>query len=502
MLTGAIEFRNVTFQYDRAAEPLFERLTCRLPAGWTGLVGANGAGKTTFLRLAVGRLRPRVGQVDGPDGAFYGEQRTDKAPPGFLAFLESPGADACRLRGALRIDPSWRNRWETLSHGERKRAQVGVMLWRRPPVLALDEPTNHLDREARRLLTKALRSFRGVGLLVSHDRELLDSLCERCLFLDPPDAVLRPGGYTDGTREAAREQGSLARLREDARKQRKRLEREARRRRSEAARAKRKDSKRRLDPKDRDGRAKIDMARLTGKDAAATRRLKRMEDRAARARAAEESVRVRKEYGTGITLPGEVAHRDFLFRLDAGTLALGRRRLDHPALAMAPRDRIALAGPNGAGKSTLAARILDVLDLPERRLVYIPQEFDLGASAALLDEARHLPREELGRMMIVTSRLGSRPERLLASDTPSPGEVRKLLLAVGIAREPWLVILDEPTNHMDLPSVVCLEQALACFPGGLLLVSHDERFLCSLTDIRWEIERAEGDPNLFRLRES
>ena len=70
--------------------------------------------------------------------------------------------------------------------------------------------------------------------------------------------------------------------------------------------------------------------------------------------------------------------------------------------------------------------------------------------------------------------------------------MRKLLLAVGAAREPWLVILDEPTNHMDLPSVECLEEALAGYPGALLLVSHDLRFLRPLTTLRWEIAPAAG----------
>jgi ATPase subunit of ABC transporter with duplicated ATPase domains len=89
--------------------------------------------------------------------------------------------------------------------------------------------------------------------------------------------------------------------------------------------------------------------------------------------------------------------------------------------------------------------------------------------------------------MTVVSRLGSRPAGLLDSSEPSPGELRKLLLGIGIARHPYLIIMDEPTNHLDLPSIECLEEALAECPCGLLLVSHDRQFLQGLTRIRWNI---------------
>ena len=94
--------------------------------------------------------------------------------------------------------------------------------------------------------------------------------------------------------------------------------------------------------------------------------------------------------------------------------------------------------------------------------------------------------------MTLISRLGSRPGRLLASTTPSPGEIRKILLARGVERGPHLIVMDEPTNHLDLPSIECLENALAEAPCALLLVSHDERFLARLTTVRWTLVQ-DGD---------
>ena len=100
---------------------------------------------------------------------------------------------------------------------------------------------------------------------------------------------------------------------------------------------------------------------------------------------------------------------------------------------------------------------------------------------------RRLPGADLGRLMTVVSRLGSSPDRVIESLEPSPGETRKLLLALGITRTPHLIVMDEPTNHMDLPSIRCLEESLKNCPCSLLLVSHDRAFLKALTTKTWSI---------------
>lgn len=110
--------------------------------------------------------------------------------------------EAWEIRGRLGFDEAWPGRWDSLSHGERKHTQIAVALWRRPSALAIDEPTNHLDWEAKSMLVEALRRYDGVGLLVSHDRELLDGLCRQCAFVEPPDVTARPGGYSKGVEQA------------------------------------------------------------------------------------------------------------------------------------------------------------------------------------------------------------------------------------------------------------------------------------------------------------
>ena len=482
-------FHGVSFSYESGTQLLLAGVELHLPVGWTGVVGANGAGKTTLLELATGRLRPLAGTVQ-TGRAVYCPQRTDDPPEGMAGLLGDLEGGTLELRGRLGIDDDWLERWSTLSHGERKRAQIGVALWREPDVLAVDEPTNHLDTAARGMLFAALRQYRGVGLLVSHDRELLDRLCRQCAFVEPPEVCLRPGGYSQGTEQDALEQETAQREREQAKREVKRLEREAVQRRAEAERSNARRSKRNLG-KDNDARFKRNLARMSGKDGQAGRLLRQMDGRVEQARERQEGIRVKKRRDLGIWVAGERSKRDVLLRREAGQLPLGAgRHLHHPDLAMQPGDRVALTGPNGGGKSTLLRQLMESLTLPEERVTYVPQEIDAAASRQVMERAQALPPAERGKLMTVVSCLGSDPGRLLESELPSPGEVRKLLLAFGVARVPHFIVMDEPTNHLDLPSIECLEQALAGCPCGLLLVSHDERFLQQLTHRRWRLEPA------------
>lgn len=176
-----------------------------------------------------------------------------------------------------------------------------------------------------------------------------------------------------------------------------------------------------------------------------------------------------------------------------------RRRLEYPDLAIQPTDRIALTGANGSGKSTLVRQLLAALEVPPEQLTYVPQEIDADESRRKLDRARQLAKDELGHLMTIVSRLGSRPDRLLASAEPSPGETRKLLLALGMVHAPHIIIMDEPINHMDLPSIEALEAALADCPCSLLLVSHDQHFLDKLTRTTWHISLDDDAADTFAL---
>ncbi len=488
MTHDAVLFHDVAFAYESMSAVLLEHIDLHLPNGWTGFVGANGAGKTTLLKLAVGQYAAKSGRVEHPERVVYCAQRTDDPPLALRALLVADDGGAWELKGRLGLEWDWLERWQTLSHGERKRAQIASALWQEPQVLAIDEPTNHIDTEVRQMLVGALKAYRGIGLLVSHDRELLDELCRQCVFVDPPAAVLRPGGYSQGNEQGQRQDEETRRLAELARKEHERLRREAIRRRDEAARADKRVSKRGLG-KDNAERFKRNLARVTGKDAVSGKLLRQLDGRLEQSEERVAQIQIKKQYELGIWMPEGRSKRDVLLRAEAGALDLGHgRQLRFPPLVLRPDARVAIRGANGGGKSTLLRHLLPQFNVPVERLVYMPQEIEAAESAQILDAARALPREELGRLMTVVSRLGSRPTRLLQSAEPSPGEIRKVLLAAGIARTPHLIVLDEPTNHLDLPSIECLEQALADCPCALVLISHDLAFLQELTNECWQIE--------------
>jgi ATPase subunit of ABC transporter with duplicated ATPase domains len=503
MASAQLTLQSVEFAHPGMTVPLFTDLTVQFPSGWTGIVGANGAGKTTLLKLATGDLTPQSGTVHRHGTALYVAQRTDEPPESLEDFIWAP--DAAVLKARLRVGDDWPDRWPSLSHGERKRAQIAVALWREPAVLALDEPSNHVDAEARELLWRALEEFSGIGLLVSHDRRLLDALCAQCLVLDPPDAVLRPGGITEAMQQQEIEEHSARTASDTLRRTATRLEAEAQRRRviaDQKAAASRGSRQKKIPANDHDGRAMRNLAKMTGKDAYAGRLVAQINQRASKVAAQRADIAVKKRYETGIWVEGaSFMPRDFLLRLPAGRLPLGGGRTLHfPDLEIGGTSRIALKGANGLGKSTLVRHVLDRLQLSPDKLVSVPQEISADESRRLLDAVKRLPNDERGRVMTTISRLGSRPSRLLESALPSPGEVRKLLLAIGIVRGPHLIVMDEPTNHMDLPGIRCLEEALADCPCAMLLVSHDEVFLEKITDTEWRLQQDDAGDSRLSIR--
>ncbi|RPH90151.1 MAG: ABC transporter ATP-binding protein [Calditrichaeota bacterium] len=168
-MNNFLSIQNLTFAYPLTTEPLFESVSFQLGPGWTGIVGANGSGKTTLLKLLCGILQPDSGSMTPSLISYYCEQRTETPPQQTSEFITSYDKSGYNIKEQLQIEDNWFDRWESLSHGERKRCQIGTALFLAPDLLALDEPTNHLDSRSRRILVNALGQYRGIGRLVSHD---------------------------------------------------------------------------------------------------------------------------------------------------------------------------------------------------------------------------------------------------------------------------------------------------------------------------------------------
>ena len=194
----AIRFRDVQLGYE-GREPVLDRVDLHFAPGWTGVVGPNGAGKTTLVRAAIGELAPSSGSI-AIDPAMavthLCEQRVDEPSASIVSLSGATDRTGMRWMRRLGLDPFQVDRWQTLSAGERKRWQLAAALAAEPDVLALDEPTNHLDGDARAVVLDALRRFRGIGLVVSHDRELLDELTTQTVRVDARTAELHDASYS------------------------------------------------------------------------------------------------------------------------------------------------------------------------------------------------------------------------------------------------------------------------------------------------------------------
>ncbi len=489
----AVHLDHLSFRFSSAVEVL-DDVTVHLGRGWTGVVGPNGSGKTTLLHLVAGRLVPTSGAVVlDPTTAVcvVCDQEVETLPPAVAAFGVSWDGPDVRLRGKLRLDPAALDRWATLSPGERKRWQIGAALARRPDVLLLDEPTNHLDREGRSVLVEALNRFDGAGLVVSHDRGLLDALTVRTLRLARGGADLWGGGYT-AAREAwtAVEREHLVQYRSLRREQKKLQRRMAdQRRATEAKRAEFARRQRTSDFKDIDARSAAATGVYRSGESAAARRLAvtaRAQDRIAERAADFEMTR---ELGGALFVDFEPAPKADVLSYRGTVVAGDEELLAHVDAAIGRTDRIWLRGRNGSGKSTLLTTMLAASGLPAARVLYLPQELTGADLVELLGEVRALPPDERGDVLAIVAALGVDPEALLASERPSPGEGRKLAMALGLGRRAWLLLLDEPTNHLDLPSIERLEAALLAYPGALLVITHDETFAVRLGLTEWRIEQ-------------
>ena len=453
--------------------PLLDAASCTLQAGErNGLIGRNGTGKSTLLKLVAGEVQPDSGLVQRRDGLRIAMVEQEPSLPPAASLLES-----LRLRAGLEVQEDEQHHWRQearlvefltrlgvptsldptrASGGELKRAALALALALEPELLLLDEPTNHLDIAAIEQLEDLL--LRGPALLfVTHDRWFLDRVANRILELDRGLLRAYPGNFT------AYELQKNAELAAEAVARRKfdrfwaqeevwiRKGVEARRTRNEG-RVRRLESLRggRAERRERLGglRLAIDSGERSGK-------------------------LVAELEGVSVGYGGEPLVRGLDLRLMRG-------------------DRLGLVGANGAGKSTLLKLILGEL-APDAGRVKLGTQLRVayfGQLRTQLDPDNTVAGtispgsdwvEVNGNRQHITGYMADflfPPQR---AGTPvralSGGERNRLLLARLFAQPANLLVMDEPTNDLDMESLDLLEGALQGFSGTLLLVSHDRAFL-------------------------
>ncbi len=502
-------------------EAVFTGLTTTFGEGRSGLIGVNGVGKSTLLKLVAGVLRPTSGTVTVHGELGYVPQ--DVALAAHVTVEEALGI--AEVRAALRaveggdaraelfatIGDDWNvderaratldmlgltqigldRRLGQLSGGESVLLCLAAQFLRRPAVLLLDEPTNNLDLAARRKLHEAVRAWRGTLIVVTHDRELLE-LVDQIGDLRDGELTWYGGNLSDYEAAVEAQQKAAERLVRAA-------EQDVRRQKRELA-----DARVKLDRRLRYGQKMWDNKREPKVVMGARKRqaqvaagkhrnmhIDKLEEARDRLLQTEEALREDREIR--IDLPDTV--------VPAGKTVLVldglRTRCQKPTdLEVRGPERVALVGRNGAGKSTLLATIIGALapvagsvsvNVPMR---FLPQRLDVLDPAATVAEnvGRFAPNATDNDVRAQLARFLFRKHK---ADQPvstlSGGECFRATLAALLLAEPTpqLLLLDEPTNNLDMASVRELSGTLAAFRGALLVAGHDVRFLREVGITRW-----------------
>ena len=489
---NSLKIRNLFYKYPSAAEPIFNALNLDFEEGWSAVSGVNGSGKSTLLKLISKELKTDKGTIVGNSLVVYCAQSTEFPPLELEEFMMTYTKEAYKLRDLLQVKDEWLGTWEVLSHGERKRLQLAVALSSESDVLMVDEPTNHLDRRSQTIVVEALRSYRGIGILVSHDRMLLDALSQHTVMIKAGEVLKYKSKFSLAQQAYGKTLSHKKKVISEQEHELKKIDRVIQVQREKVSLAKKRFSKKNVGKHNSSLKEKINGAILTGKDKNDGQMLQRT---VTKQRHLSENINtLAKEYATGISFEGKIAKHNFPIAVEKNCITLFEsKQLCFPRLSVNVGEKVGISGENGVGKSTFIRYFIKSIDF-QHDYLYIPQEITDKQAQKLFDDISNLNSDEKGELFTLVQRLGSDAKALLNSAIPSPGEVRKLLIAQGLLKHPSLIILDEPTNHMDLDSIQSLETSLKEYEGALLFITHDETFLENLSTKEWLFEKSQNQP--------
>ncbi|MDB5525577.1 MAG: yheS [Rhizobium sp.] len=504
-----------------AGRLLLDDASVALPAGAkVGLVGRNGAGKSTLFRIITGDLVPESGEVSIAKQARIGQVAqeapstdeslieivlaADKERASLLAEAEtatdphriaeiqirladidaySAESRAASILAGLGFDEDAQHRAaKSFSGGWRMRVALAAVLFAEPDLLLLDEPTNYLDLEGTLWLEDYVRRYPHTVIIISHDRDLLNSAVNSIVHLDQKKLTFYRGSYDQFERQKAdaEELQTKAKAKSDA--ARKHLQTFIDRFKAKASKAKQAQSR--------------------------VKALERMGTVSA----------VVHDHVQGFKFPDpkrEAASPIIAIEGGAVGYAPGKPILKGLNLRIDTDDRIALLGSNGNGKSTFAKFVSGRLKSESGNLTIAPnlkvgffaqhQLDDLMPEESAVAHVRKLmPGEPEAKVRARTAQMGLATQKM---DTPakdlSGGEKARLLMGLAAFDAPNLLILDEPTNHLDMDSRRALIEALNDYSGAVILISHDRYLIEATVDRLWIVNNGtvsvfEGDMDEYR----
>ncbi len=512
------------------------------PGDVIGLVGVNGAGKSSLLRLLAGLDRPEEGELRlSPPTATVGhlpqepERRDGETVAAFLArrtgvadaqrvmdeatealVAGAPGADdaysdalerwlalggadleerAEQVAAELGLTVGLDRPMTALSGGQAARAGLASLLLSRYDVFLLDEPTNDLDLDGLERLERFVAGLRAGTVVISHDREFLMRTVTKVLELDlaQQQINLYGGGYAAYLEERETARRHAREDYEEYADKKASLEARGHMQRSWMDKGV-KNARRKATDGDKLGRNARSEA--SEKQAAKARQTQRMIERLD---VVEEP---RKEWELRMEIASAPRSGSVVATLREARVVRGDFTFGPASLQIDWADRVAITGANGAGKSTLLAALLERLPLDSGYAVLgsgvVVGEVDqarklfLGAQSLLDAFCAAVPDTEPAEVRTLLAKFGLRADHVMRPATSlSPGERTRAALALLQGRGVNLLVLDEPTNHLDLPAIEQLEAALATYTGTLLLVTHDRRMLEAVRTTR-RVEVADG----------
>ena len=452
--------------------PVFDGLSLTVqPRDRVALVGRNGSGKSTLMKIMAGLVEADSGSRTLTAGVSVGYMEQDPDLSGFatlgdFAAASLQASEAYRIEAAaegLGFDPA--RATETASGGERRRAAVARLWAEAPDLMLLDEPTNHLDIAAIGWLENALKSTRAACVIISHDRRFLTQLSRATLWID---------------RGVVRRQDKGFAAFEDWRDETWAIEDESRHKLN---------------------RKIASEARWAVEGISARRKRNQGRLRALQSLRAERAAQIRRDGAAAMQL--EAGRKSGKRVVDAEAVAhrFGDRTiLKDLSLRIARGDCVAIVGPNGAGKTTLI-KILTGALAPDSGTVKLGTNLDI----AVFDQTRAALDPDMSLWDTLTGdkdmRVSGQSDQVMVRGTArhvvgylkdflfdegrarapvralSGGEKARLLLAKLMARESNVLVLDEPTNDLDIETLDLLQDLLGQYPGTVLLVSHDRDFI-------------------------
>lgn len=480
-----INISQLTFSYDGSAENVFDNVNLQLDTDWKlGLIGRNGRGKTTLLKLLTGELVGSGTIISHVDFEYF----PYKVSSNKLFLIDvireiAPNAEdweIYREMSLMKIDPdSDYQQFFTLSSGEQTKAMLVGLFLRQNSFLLIDEPTNHLDIEGRQQLGEYLSKKKGF-ILVSHDRKFLDMCIDHILSINRANISLQKGNYSDWQINKDMQDSFELAQNEKLKKDISRL----------SAAAERTSAWSDKVEKSKYGGSVFDKGFVGHKSAKMMKRSKAIEARQQSAIEEKSELLKNVEQSAPLKLSSLKFHSERLVRLEKVSIKYGDKPVcENVSFKISRGERIALTGKNGCGKSSILKLICgekinysgQLIKNGQLKISFVPQTTD-HLSGTLKEYAYNL-HIDLSLFLSILRKLDFPRELFEHSiENFSAGQKKKVLIAGSLCEQAHLYVWDEPLNFVDIISRSQIEQLILDSEAAMIFVEHDELFREKIAD--------------------